>query len=335
MHSANKPLLILAITVLLAMAFPVFAQGPEFVWLRWDDAITVQQDRLVINEVQEFDIANGPVRFGSRGWTTPVEISQVMVSINGGAPESLTPSNSDNPGTYTLAEAGDELVLRYNLPTPVDAGDTFAVQIDYAAPLDVEGVLDWIVIPGEHAFPIESSTIVIDFPEGEMPDASLVRVTSGNANIQQLEDRIVIQSTEPIPANQMFSIQAPFGAGIGQPGGSGNVPEVEPQPQPAPVDQAPSGGFDLGSILTLLCLFGVLIFFGGSSLLRGLLGGGSGGRIIPTGGSSPRPTGGLGRRPLDPTIGSGNRGFRRSTNQNRQIPSVRGKKDSGGSAGLG
>ncbi len=345
---------IMAFMLLTLAVSAAYAQDIEFEWLRWDDTINVfpEQNELNITETQEFSITSGEVRRGSRTWDSPVEMAQVFVVPGDGQPVELTPGQSEQPGTYTFTQSGSESSLTYYLPEVAQAGDTFLVQINYTTPIDVAGVVDWIAIPGVHAFPIQSSTITVNFAEGEAPDAGLARVVSGNGTVDTQGSSIIFRSTGPIEADEMFAIQLPYGEGVGAAvGGTGNtgqaqatVPAQQPPREPVP-DAGGSdplggllGGGGVSTLCVLLCLVGALVVFGGGNLLRGLGGlgglGGSGsqprGGIFPTPRRNVPPRSSPGSSPTRPT-----RGFRRSGNQSRNLPSVRRKKGSGGSAGLG
>lgn len=343
-HKFGTWLLILAAIIsLFSTAKLVSAQGdPEVVWLRWDGELTVDNNQVTVSEVHEVAITDGVLRFGTRGWPEAVDVLGVQVAIDGGAPQTLRPGNADVEGTYSVTQQGGEYLLRYNLPTALEQGQSFVVQMDYTRSLTVDGVVDWTVVPSDHPFPIESSSVVLNFPEGEAPDSSLVRVTSGDATVFQEGNRVIVESNGTIEAGQALALQIPFGAGVGAAGdssgtgGSSGVPDpVQPVP---PANEAPEsgGGFNFSSVLMLICLMGILLLFGGGNLLRGLLGG--------LGGT---PTGRTGYNPVNPTQPRGgffppqgpstrNRGFRRSADQGRSVPTIRGKKDNeGGSANFG
>lgn len=345
--------IMLLIAVLVGTGAAV-AQNIDAEWARWDSTLTFQagSEQIVINEVQEFNIFQGPVRFGVRAWQDPVEILDVFVVAEGQRPVQLQQSNTDEPGTYTLEPTATETVLQYNLPEPAESGDNFVVQINYVTQANAEGLLDWHIVPADHGFPIQSSTAVLNFVGATPPDEGLVRVIAGNATATTSGNQIVLESG-PLAADEPFQIQVPFGEGVGAAGGSGS------SNQPVqPVATVPSGGvqtvpsqpesdtgfnIDLSTILLVLCGIGLLVLFGGGSLLRsllgGFLGGGTSGGLFPRsggGGIFPR-TGGGTSRPVNPTSGgSTSRGFRPSSRQNRSLPTVRSsKKGTGGRAGLG
>jgi hypothetical protein len=270
----------------------------------------------------------------------------------------LQQSNTDEPGTYTLEQTGGEIVLQYNLPEAAESGDNFVVQINYVTQANAEGLLDWHIIPADHGFPIQSSTAVLNFVGATPPDEGLVRVIAGNATMNTSGNQIVLESG-PLAADQPFQIQVPFGEGVGAAGGSGSsnqpVQPVATVPsggvQTVPAQEPASDNFlniDLSTILLVLCGIGLLVLFGGGSLLRSLLGGflGGGGFSPGGGGLFPRSGGGGifprsggtsgGSRPVNPSGGSTSRGFRPSSRQSRSLPTVRSsKKGTGGRAGLG
>lgn len=343
-HKLGSVLLaIAAFIAVFATAQAVSAQGsPEVVWQRWDAELMVYDDQVVASEVHEVAITDGVLRFGTRGWPEAVDVTGVQLAIDGGQVQQLQSGTSDSPGNYTLSQQGGEYLLRYNLPSALEQGQSFVVQIDYNAPLTVNGIVDWTVIPANHPFPIESSSVVMNFQDGQAPDSSLVRLVSGDATVLQDANRIIIESNGVIEAGQSLALQVPFGAGVGQAGGSqsgGDSGAIAPsQPIPAPANEVPNtdGGISIGTVLMLVCIGGVILLLGGGNLLRGLLGGLAG---AATGGTSSnpvsptRPTGGIFPRNT-PT--NTDRGFRRSSNQGRSVPTVRGKKDNdGGSANFG
>ena len=334
------------------------AQTIDAEWARWDSTLTFQaeSEQVEVNEVQEFNIFQGPVRFGVRAWQDPVEILNVFVVAPGQRPVQLEQGNSDEPGTYSLERTADETVLQYNLPQPAESGDNFVVQINYVTQANAEGLLDWHIIPADHGFPIQSSTVVLNFVGVTPPDEGLVRVIAGDATMSTSGNQIVLESG-PLAADEAFQIQVPFGEGVGAAGGSSNQP-VQPIATSVPsggVQTVPSQpesdnflNIDLSTVLLVLCGIGLLVLFGGGSLLRSLLGGFLGGGGVSPGGGGlfPRSGGGGifprsggtsgGSRPVNPSGGSTSRGFRPSSRQSRSLPTVRSsKKGTGGRAGLG
>jgi hypothetical protein len=317
--------------LILATVGGAAAQGPSVEWQAWNAQITAHANdsQLDVAETQIINVLDGSLSKGERDYTQQVDIQAVYLAMNGGQPRELTPGTG--AGTYQVSTGTGDVVLQYQLPTTAEAGDTFAVQINYSVPEPTPGLIDWFAVPGDHGAPVRSSTITINFPDGGAPDASLVRFTEGNGTVTVSGNSIVIQSQGTIQANQAFGVQLPYGAGVGVPGNS--------NPNNNPVQPVPTGGTSndsggLGSIIPLLCILGVIILFGGGSLLRGLLGGlggnRSGGGIFGGGGTptNNNPLGGVGSGNT-PTSG---RGFRESPNQNREVPTINSDKRRGGGA---
>lgn len=366
------------IGLMLLIPMTVSAQDISFEWLRWDTTINLEtSDKMTLVETQEFRILSGTVRRGSRSWEDPVEIESIYYVGQGVAPVELGRSTSEQPGTYSVTRSGEETTINYFLPQSAQGGDTFVIQMTYAATTPASGVLDWYVIPDDHGAPVVSSTVTLNFLEGQAPDPRLVRVLSGDAAVEGGANTIVIQSRGTIDANTPFEIQLPFGSGVGAAAGSASGSSSVPQPAAtaatggfaAPEEPAreSGGGLDLGGILPILCILGVVILLGGGGLLGklsggllgglgggstggGIFGGGSGGGIFGGGTSSGsgggifggRTGGGIfggGSSRRTPTGGgttSSGRGFRRSSSQSRSVSQIRGgKKGGGGSAGLG
>ncbi|MBZ0296811.1 MAG: hypothetical protein K8L99_29895 [Anaerolineae bacterium] len=341
-----------AVLALFALVPFAQAQNPAIEWTRWDNNITVRSDQniLEVTEIQEIAVTNDSIGFVTRSWTSPVDIQQVFWVPDSGQPQDLAFAQSDSEGAYTVTQSGEETAARFNLPRRVQNGESFVLQINYTAPLENEGIVDWYVIPEDHPFPVLSSQVTINFPDVDAPDIGLARVVSGNGNATQNGNSLMFQSTGTIPAQQPFEIQFPFGAGVGAANGSGNSTQNEPVIPPAQEPEAASPtepilGFspDLTTILCLVCVVGVLLLFGGSSLLRSLLGGFLGGGF-GSGGVQPRGGGFFPRTPINPRRSnpptnnppsqSPSRGFRPSS-QPRNTPRVNKKKGGGGSAGIG
>jgi hypothetical protein len=341
-------LVALLLLVLLVTPGAVSAQDINVEWARWDAQIAVQQNnQMQVAETQEINVLGGTVRKGIRNWSNPVQLQAVYVILgNSGQPRALTQSNNEQPGTYTLSQGGNQTVLTYYLDTPQNAGSTFIVQLNYSATSPTTGMVDWYIVPDEHEFPVRSSTVRIQFPAGQAPDPSLVRISSGNGAATVNGNEIVIQSQGTIPPQQAFGIQIPFGAGVGAAGGAGQQPGNVP-PQGAPGEIPPQGSPGttielpgLGTILLIICVVGFLLLWGGGSLLRGLLGGGgrTAGGPFGTGSSGGSgPFGGTSSQ--DPFGGSSsgqvNRGLRPSSSQDRDIGNVGNDKDRGGGASFG
>ncbi len=352
MRSRLAALLVVALLLTPALAF---AQSINVEWNRWDAQITVQQNnQMQVAETQEVHVLDGTVKQGTRYWTDPVQIQNVYVILGNNQPRALSQGSNNQPGTYTLSQNGNQTTLTYYLDTPLTAGSTFVVQINYAAAIPSSGLVDWSIVPRDHAFNVRSSTVHIRFPNGQAPDPSLVRVSSGNGKASVNGNEVVIQSQGNIPPQQAFAIQVPFGAGVGAAGNSGNSGNVPPQNNPAnpgdnsnnpgavpPADQPGGTSFALpgcGTLLLIACVVGFLLLLGVGALLRGLLGGG--GRVLggPFGGGSNQGPfsggGGFGGGQQGPfnnaDQGGLNRGFRPSSDQNRDLGNVGNDKDRGG-----
>ncbi|HLY28641.1 MAG TPA: hypothetical protein VKQ72_20005 [Aggregatilineales bacterium] len=341
------------VTAVLLAVLPglVSAQSPTFEWVAWDAQITAHANssQLDIVETQQIKVTGGTLHTGQRFYSDPVNIQSISVAANGKQAQQLT--QGTGAGQYQIStDTTGNIVLNYTLPTAANAGDSFVVQINFNVAQSTQGMVDWAVVPGTHSVPITSSTATINFPDGQMPDTSMVHVVQGNGTVTTTANSIIIKSQGAIPANQPFEIQVPVTAAAGNAGGNpvqpapnGNpVSPLNPAPNQNPVPANPVPGFDLSQIpLSLICLgaciLGVVVvlffLFGGARLLRGLGGSGSsgsgGGGIF--GGGARGGGGGFGGS----GGGSANRGFRDSPNQNRNVPNVPNDKQSGGGGGFG
>jgi hypothetical protein len=351
---------IVAIWCLLLVLFSLpglaFAQDISLEWTRWDAQITVgQNDQLQIGETQEIAVNGGTVSRGARIWTNPVAIQGVFILLGeGSTPEQLTESNSGQPGTYSLATSGGNTTLTYYLNTPQRSGRSFIVKINYTADSKTPGMVDWRIVPGEHAFPVRSSKVTIRFPRGQTPDSSLVRISKGSGTTTVNGDTVTIQSQGDIAANEMFSVQIPYGAGVGAASNSGSGSGSSSGGSSGGSTSNPSGGtasnpgdgtVNLPGGMGLIVLIAVVIIFSivsRGSLLKVLLNLFLGGGLKRLGGSSSRTSNPFSdSRPSNSSSSSSNqpssseRGLRRSSSQDRKVGPTGDDKDSGGGANFG
>jgi hypothetical protein len=196
----------------LALALNVAAQNPSVEWLAWDAQITTQTNstQLTIVETQTVQVTSGTVQAGQRDYSQAVNIQSVYIAVNNGQQQQL--SQGAGTGNYTVTSTNGDMTLEYRLPQPVSAGDQFALQINYTTNSPTSGLIDWFIVPGAHGAPVDSSTVTINFPAGQAPNTSFVRVPQGTGTVTTSGNSITIQSQGAIPANQPFEIQVPFSA---------------------------------------------------------------------------------------------------------------------------
>lgn len=348
--------LILFLVTLLLLPLTAAAQDISFYWESWNASINVSEaeQTLTIAESQTFVMESGSVARASRVWLDPVTINTVYLNTpQGDLVELRRAASGETPGTYTVSATGDQTTVRYFFPEPVEGGDTFLVQFNYTAPLVTENLLDWYVIPEDHAAPVNSSTVQINFLDSDAPPEGLARVVSNNAVVTVQGQTVSIMIPDALEVDEPLYIQMPFGAEVGAASNnqSGGILTEPTAVRAQPGDSGSEGlfGMSFDSLLPILCIIVVVILIisgrGGGGLINLLLnlflsgrggsgGGFFGGGFFGGGGSygdgSSRGSGGSANRPSNPSSG----GFRRSGNQNRSVPSVRNRKG-GGSSGLG
>ncbi|MBZ0296333.1 MAG: hypothetical protein K8L99_27480, partial [Anaerolineae bacterium] len=217
--------------IFLTMVGGAAAQSPSVEWEAWNAQITAyaNDSQIDVAETQVINVLDGSLSAGRRDYTQPVDIQTVYLVMNGGQPRELMPGSG--PGTYQVSTSANDVVLEYELPTRAEAGDTFAVQINYVVDQPTPGLIDWFAVPGDHAAPVRSSTVTINFPDGGAPDPSLVRFTEGAGTVSTSGSSIVIQSQGAIQPNQAFGVQLPYGSGVGAPSNpSGSNNPAQPVP---------------------------------------------------------------------------------------------------------
>jgi len=322
----------LLVALSLALFSAVGAQSPSIEWKAWNAQITAHANnsQLEIAETQIINVTDGQLHSGERSYSQPVNIQSVYLATNGGSPQQLSQGNG--PGMYQVSNSNGEVVLDYQLPQTANAGDSFAVQINYTVNAATTGLIDWFAVPADHPFPVDSSTVTINFPEGGAPSADFARMPQGNGTVSASGNSITIQSQGAIPANQSFEVQLPYGSGVGQAGNTSSTGNTT-----NPIQTVPTGttgdSTGLGSILPILCILGVVLLIGGGRGLLGGLLGGLGGSLLGGNRSGGIFGGSTPIQPNDPFSGNEpSRGFRESPNQNREIPPIQSDKRGGGGA---
>lgn len=215
--------LLLGLVLLFSVSAVAQAQSIAVEWLRWDAIITVADDgeTITVNETQEIEVTNGTVRRGTRTWVDAVDVQGVFLVVNG-RPTALEAARSgEEEGTYRLTTAGDETVLTYYLLDPAGRGDSYVVQINYTTPVENAGILDMSIVPARRGFPVNSSTVTINLPDGTTPSEELVRILSGSADVTVQGSTVILQS-DGLDADQALQFQLPYGEGVGAAAGSGS-----------------------------------------------------------------------------------------------------------------
>lgn len=204
--------------ILFLFALPVAAQDRSLVWERWDvviDNVDTADNTFDVTEIYDIDFS-GTFRFGSA--VIPMNnldaISDVEVSQDG---RSLTRECTDRPGTYCARVVEEGLSIVYFFRRPITS-DSANFEIKYT----VEGALRsyeggdqlwWIAIPSDHfGFPIESSTITVEMPQGFGPREGVDRVDTYGAagEVEVRGTRIMATATERITDDQTFEIRVQY-----------------------------------------------------------------------------------------------------------------------------
>src|SRR5262245_38353845 len=117
--------------VLFALVGGAAAQSPSVEWEAWNAQITAHanDNQLDVSETKVINVLDGSLSAGERDYSQPVDIQAVYLAMNGGQPRQMT--EGSGPGTYQVFNSSGDVVLQYELPTSAEAGDTFAVQINY------------------------------------------------------------------------------------------------------------------------------------------------------------------------------------------------------------
>jgi uncharacterized membrane protein YgcG len=215
------------------------AQAKSFYWERFDLEMTLLENgdmRVVENQVLHFSGAPftagfGTIYTGRNGNNDGI----IDVMVREGDIE-YRRSSSEQPHTYNVTRETGQVVVEWFFPPATGRRHyTFTYTVQGAVRVDAQGdQIFWKAIPADHAAPIQSSTVIVNLPEGVRPQtdtrtgeplvAAYVNGQEGRnvtSSISPDGRRITFQTTAPIPINQMLEVRVQFPHGalaIGTPG---------------------------------------------------------------------------------------------------------------------
>lgn len=198
----------------------VYAQDRSVYWERWDVLIdNVDTTENVFDVTESYDLTfTGTFRFGTA--TIPMsrmtDLRNVQVLEDGRALTSDC-SGRQPQGTFCAARVNNEVTITYIFRQPVTNGGK---RIDlsytvYGALRIYEGgdQLWWDAVPEEHyGFPIGSSTVTVQMPEGYAPREGIDPVVTYGApgNVQVNGTQIVAKAAREIGGNEGFSLRVQY-----------------------------------------------------------------------------------------------------------------------------
>lgn len=267
----------LLIICFVAILLPGFAaaQDRAIRWDRFDIAVDVQPNGdLQFTETQRLLVDSGQFRFGTRTFKTGDNgrVRGVQVSENG---RSYRPG-SDQPGTFTASDNGQQFNLRYFFLDP--NATTHDITVQYAvgrALVDNGGQaqLSWSFFCASGCPRIDNGSVTIRLPEG---NTGQIKPQVTGAAVRQTQSGATTrwELTGPIQNNQLgVTIQFPrsllgqnalfrSSGGAAAPNSSGNTSPVSPS---VPVNgvAAPSSSFS-----PIFCLIVLVVLFMAFSIIR-------------------------------------------------------------------
>ena len=209
----------LAILLLIVLASPALAQDSRSLyWERWDTDATINTDGSVtITETQEIVFSGGPFRFGTRDIPTDrlSGISDFQITADG---QPLAErSGGEDPGTFVVSEAFDEVRIKWFLPEPTSDSRhvyTITYTVDDALRYYDDGDQFWWKAVGpDRSFVVLSAQAVVHVPEPAVVmnyDNYGVRGTA-----EQNDDQTVTFDTQdPMSPGEEFEIRVQFTHGV-------------------------------------------------------------------------------------------------------------------------
>lgn len=212
-----RNLLLWLTALLLAGAVGVHAQDDRSgEWLRWDvliDNIDIQTNQFRVTETQAIAF-EGTFRFGAReilfdGLDT---ITDVAVTV-AGEPLRFDGSCAESMGTYCLNRSTSALEILYYFPRAVsDETVEFTLAYTVGGALRLEGGSDrlwWNAVPYGQPFPVQSSTVTIQLPEGIEPLDDGAAVIDGVGTLT-VDGSTVTAVAAPVLSYLDFSVEVRY-----------------------------------------------------------------------------------------------------------------------------
>jgi uncharacterized membrane protein YgcG len=214
------------VAAVFVVAFSLFsvlsvgAQERSVYWERWDVLIdNVDTTENVFDVTEIYDLTfNGTFRFGTATIPTSrlTDIRNVSLVEDGRALRSDC-SGGQAQGTFCAIELNNEVSITYIFRQPVTNGGKL-IELSYTvygALRVYEGgdQLWWDAVPEEHyGFPIGSSTITVQLPEGFAPREGVDPVLTYGApgNVQVNGTRVVAKAQREIGGDEGFSIRVQY-----------------------------------------------------------------------------------------------------------------------------
>jgi uncharacterized membrane protein len=207
---------VLVVLVLaLSLVSVVGAQSKELRWHRWDADIQINSDgTFTVQEEYEIEFTQGEFTFGYRD----VDINQFVeirgIRVREGAVE-YEESRSEQANTYYWTISDGKYVINWFFPPTENATRVFTVEYTVVGGIIIsEEVGDrffWKAV-GEHAFPVESSTVTVRMPPGATVDTSIEPAFFGPDATYTIADDLtsVTFVAGYIPVNQEFEVGVRF-----------------------------------------------------------------------------------------------------------------------------
>ncbi|MFN8564178.1 MAG: DUF2207 domain-containing protein [Anaerolineae bacterium] len=208
----------LVVVLLLGVSAAAAQDDRTVYWQRWDvviDNVDTSGNQFDVTEIYDVQFT-GRFTFGSA--VIPTEnldrITNVGVTVDGAT---LSQSCSSRQATFCMSNTQDGLSISYYFPQPV-TNETVHIEIAYT----VSGALRiysggdqlwWVAIPSEHyGFPIGSSTITVQLPDGFAPREGVDPVVTygASADVQVNGTKVVAKSTREIGGHESFEIRVQY-----------------------------------------------------------------------------------------------------------------------------
>lgn len=204
---------VIALLMALTILFPPGAAiGKSYVAERFDVDLVVEPDgTLLVTETVVFQFAGGPYTYAfrqlSRSETDRIEI--LGASMDG---KELPPGMQ--AGQVEISSAGDPIDVRWHFPPTTDQPRTFTLKYRVFGTTRITETADlvkWFVIPSDHEYDIQASTVTIHLPPGVSPSGAS-SMTGSAWKLQETDTQLVF-TAEYIPADKAALLSLPFASG--------------------------------------------------------------------------------------------------------------------------
>lgn len=199
--------------VLFCLVFPFqMAAGKSYQAERFDSDVVIEEGgTLLVTETIVFQFSGGPYTYAFR----QLDRSETdRIDILSAAMDGVELPRGMQAGQVEISSASDPIDVRWHFAPTTDQSRTFTLKYRVSGTTRVAGNTDqvkWYLIPGDHEYKIQSSTMMIHLPAGRTL-AGAAGLTGAAWNEEATPDSLIF-TAQDIPANRAAILTLSFPGG--------------------------------------------------------------------------------------------------------------------------